>query len=298
MLICTRNRPSLLRRCVEAILRGTVLPETLLVVDQSDDDETRSVVDDIRARANGVQLHRLPSSGGMAVGQNLGFRHTTTRVVAVTDDDCIPSRDWLEQACRAFDTDPELGLLGGRVLPAGATTAGRHAVASRTSPDAATLDGTSMPWDVGSGNNFVVTLDALRAVGGNDERLGPGAPLRGGADMDLFRRTLRAGVRGRYEPALVVEHEPATRAERLGRRVPYGYGMGVACALWWRQGDARAAWILRRWLAMRIRRFVRGLRGQRRLAQEEVLVLIGTVRGLGRGLVVRPSTPRQTERVA
>lgn len=298
VLICTRNRSSLLRRCVEAILAGTVLPAALFVVDQSDDDATRLLVDELRARADGAALRRIASAGGgMAVGQNLGFRQVTTPVVVVTDDDCIPGPRWVETASEAFETDPTLGLLAGRVLPAGHTSPDRYPVASRTSEVAATLDGSSMPWDVGSGNNFAVTLDTLRVIGGNDERLGPGARLRGGADMDLFRRALRAGVHGRYEPALVVEHEPATRAERLGRRLPYGYGMGVACALWWRQGDRAAAAILRRWLAMRSRRLVRGIRGQRLAAREELLVLTGTVRGLCRGLVVRPRSPVQTERV-
>jgi hypothetical protein len=49
---------------------------------------------------------------------------------------------------------------------------------------------------------------------------------------------------------------------------------------------------------MRGRRLARGVRRDRQLAHEEVLVLTGTVRGLGRGLVLRPAAPRQTERVA
>jgi hypothetical protein len=103
--------------------------------------------------------------------------------------------------------------------------------------------------------------------------------------MDLFRRALRSGARGRYEPQLVVLHERATAAERLGRRVPYGLGMGVCLSLWWRQGDRAALPLTVAWLRMRLRRLAAGARhGDRLRVREEVLVLVGTVRGLVLGL--------------
>jgi hypothetical protein len=155
------------------------------------------------------------------------------------------------------------------------------------------LDHRSDPWDVGSGNNFVARLVTLRAVGGNDERLGPGARYRGAADMDLFRRILRSGVRARYEPDLVVEHEQALPADRRRRQVPYGYGMGMACALWWRQGDRDAVAIAARYIGLRLRRARRAVRTRDIGALgEEVLVLWGTVRGAARGLVVGDPLPR------
>jgi GT2 family glycosyltransferase len=297
VLICTRDRARQLWHCLRAILDGSVLPETVLVVDQSRGDDTRLLVETLGSKRSRPVLCRLRSEGGgLAVAQNLGFRSASTPVVLVTDDDCLPDRRWVERAAAAFAADPSLGLLAGRVLPAGPDVPGLHGVSLRTSTVPLDLDESSMPWDVGSGNNFGVTIEALRLVGGNDERLGPGAPLRGGADMDLFRRLLRAGARGRYDPALVVEHERATTRDRLRRRVPYGYGLGVACALWWRQGDGRSAEILRRWLGLRGHRLTQGLRhGPRLLAREELLVLLGTARGLVHGALLRPGSPVQSE---
>jgi hypothetical protein len=109
--------------------------------------------------------------------------------------------------------------------------------------------------------------------------------MKGGGDMDLFRRVLRAGHRGRYEPRLVVLHERATAAERLGRRVPYGYGMGACISYWARQGDRRALRLLVAWLRLRRDRIVEGLRGRDGMrVREELLVLLGTLRGLVAGL--------------
>lgn len=295
VLICTRNRPDLLRRCLDALLAGRAAPAEVVVVDQSDGDATRTVVEAVASTAPARVRYVRSPGGGMAAGQNLGFAAVTTGVVLVTDDDAVPAADWVAVAAARFAEDPALALLTGRVVALGPDEPDRLPVSTRTSTVPLVLDETTAPWDVGSGNNFGVRTDALRAVGGNDERLGPGAPERGAADMDLFRRLLRSGARGAYEPALLVEHERASRAERMARRGPYGYGMGVACALWRRQGDPAAAALTRRWLAMRGRRLLRSLRHARlTTAREEVVVLAATTRGLAHGRRL-PAGPVQTE---
>lgn len=275
---------------------GTVLPTTIVVVDQSArDDRTRAVVlaaDRSTPDACSIRHHR--SSGGMARGQNDGFAVIDEPIVLVTDDDCVPTPDWVETACDVLTEDGELGLVGGRVLPLGPATPGFEAVASRTSDVPLELDHGTDPWTVGSGNNFAVRRAAFLAIGGNDERLGPGAKFRGGADMDLFRRLLRAGVRGRYDPQLTVHHERATRAGRRARRVPYGYGMGIACTLWWRQGDSEARAIAGRYLAMRLRRARRAARAADPDGVfDEILVLVGMLRGLARGFAIIDPVPLQ-----
>jgi glycosyltransferase involved in cell wall biosynthesis len=291
VLVSTRDRPHLLDRCLRAVLAGSVLPGELLVVDQSRGDASRRVVEELTAEGH-LQVRWVRHHGsGLSRSQNLGFASARGQLVLVTDDDCVPAPDWVEAAARSFAQDASLGLLGGRVLALGDDEPGRFPVSTRTSTVPVELDATTMPWDVGSGNNFGVRLSALRAIGGNDVRLGPGAPLLGGADMDLFRRLLCSGAGGRYEPSVLVHHERADASERLGRRVPYGYGMGACLALWWRQGDPLARKVLTAWLWMRLHRLAGGARtrdGMR--VREELLVLSGTARGLVRGVRV-PAEP-------
>lgn len=103
--------------------------------------------------------------------------------------------------------------------------------------------------------------------------------------MDLFRRVLRTGVRGRYEPAATVLHERVTAAERLARRTPYGYGTGACLTLWARQGDRRVARLLTAWLRLRARRVAQSVKHRDALRlHEEALLLAGTARGLVVGL--------------
>ena len=281
--ISTRDRPDALARCLASLATGRQQPADIVVADQSDrgpNEEPNASIRRIR-----------PRPGGLATAQNDAVKATTAPVVAVLDDDCVADPGWIEAIAREF-ADPNLGFLSGPVLPLGPAEPGTHGVATRTSMERRRLDACTLPWDTGSGNNFAFRRDWFDRIGGADERLGPGAPGRGGLDMDLFRRLLRAGAPGVYEPDAVVFHERVSAEGRLARRVPYGYGMGACCVLWLREGDAQALPVLGRWVAMRSNRLARSLARRRWLAvREEALVLAGTARGIGFGIRA-PKAPR------
>ena len=295
--ISTRDRPQALARCLESVLAGETRPAEIVIVDQSRDRSTEDVAEATRGKGVDVVYVRHAGSG-LGASQNTGVARARRAIVAVTDDDCVVDPRWLSVTARAFGGPRPVDLLTGRVLPLGPETAGLYPVSSRTSVVARELGRDAMPWDVGSGNNFAVNREAFLAIGGNDERLGPGSPGQGGVDMDLFYRLLRAGARARYDPGSVVFHERATRAARLGRRWPYGFGMGACCALRYADGDRRALWILSRWLLFRTRRLAGAtLRLQQDLAREEVLVLTGTLAGYRYGSrchAASPSTRKAT----
>lgn len=275
VLVCTRDRPEALERCLRSVLACDPPAAEVVVVDQSRGPDSRRVVEGF-----GGQVVLVPDPrSGLSLAQNLGFATARSAVVLVTDDDCEVPPDWVGVAAACF-VDERVGMVGGRVLPLGPDEPGLLPVSTRTDAAHAVLDDRSTPWQVGSGNNFAVRRSVILAVGGNDERLGPGARWSGGADMDLFRRVLRSGVAGVYLPDLVVLHERATIADRLARRIPYGFGMGACVVLWWRQGDRAALRLLVAWLRLRAGRLTDGLRHADWLrVREEVLVLIGTVRG-------------------
>lgn len=285
--ISTQDRAGALDRCLNSLLLSERLPTEIVIVDQSRDECTRAVVD--RYAGGVVEIVYVRHSGsGLGISQNLAFAHASCAIVAVTDDDCVPAPDWLATVARTLGGESGINAMTGRILPLGPPELGLYPVATRVSTTRVDFTPDAMPWEIGSGNNFAVQREWLQRIGGNDERLGPGAPGKGGVDMDLFYRLLRAGARIRYEPDAVVFHEQTTRAGRMKRRLPYGFGMGACCMIWLRRGDGRAWGMLGSWLLMRLRRMGRGV-WQRDwlLAYEETLVLTGTVRGLIFGLNLR-----------
>ena len=289
VVIATRDRPDALQRCLDALVRGAVLPAVVIVVDQSDGEATRNVVERQSTLTSTPRLcYVRDTPRGMSAAQNLGFARANTAVIAVTDDDCVPDVTWLARIEATLAHDADLGGVTGRVLPLPAVGARQYPVATRTSEIRRDFHGKTPPWQVGSGNNFAIKRVWLERVHGCDERLGPGTRSGGGADMDLFYRLLRAGARLRYEPDILVSHERQTLAGRVSRRGVYGHGTGACCGLYLRQGDLYGLRLLGNWLWFRARRLaVAGVRREWHTVREELLVLRGTLAGLRYGARLR-----------
>lgn len=282
--ISTKDRPDALARCLAALWRGSVRPSEIIVVDQSGDDATERVV---RAEiAAGLPIryeHAEPR--GLGASQNVAFARATAPMVAVTDDDCVVDDRWVEMIARTMATEPTLDAMAGQVLALPAEGDRSWPVSLRTSTVRADFEGYAPPWNVGSGNNFAMRRDAFARIGGCDERLGPGSPAKGGVDMDLFYRLLRAGGRMRYEPDAVVHHERQRYAERLARRPMYGRGMGACVALRMRDADLMSVRLLADWIVLRLRMLARAaLHADLRSLREELVMLWSTMAGLAHGL--------------
>ncbi|HYP45834.1 MAG TPA: glycosyltransferase [Propionibacteriaceae bacterium] len=288
VVISTLDRPHQLSRCLAALAAGSRRPEAVVVVDQGVSPSAEAVQS---ARAAGLVVSHLSQPRlGLSASQNEGVSAAKTSVVAIVDDDCVPDRQWVEIVWRSFVAADGPLLLTGRVLPLPVQGDRVAPLSVRDSEQPMTWTRPPMPWRIGTGGNFAVDRERYLAVGGNDTRLGTGSPGRGGNDLDLFYRLVRAGATARYEPDLVVQHERATAAEFAQRRGSYGYGVGAMLGVWLRRGDLRAVLVFAAWLRLRARlgcsrRSNGGIR-------HELRVLKGTLQGLLRGAQLPPLPPR------
>jgi cellulose synthase/poly-beta-1,6-N-acetylglucosamine synthase-like glycosyltransferase len=213
VVVATRDRADLLEGALEALLAVLRPVDELLVVDSGSlGAETRELC----ARLN-VRYLRV-GVPGTSHARNAGLTATVSPLVAFTDDDCRPAEGWTAALAGAF-ADPAIGLVTGRVLP------------DRDVPAPVSLElstearGFTSP--IGHGANCCFRREALLAVGGFDETLGPGARGRAAEDVEAFRRVLSSGWRGWYEPSAVVVHlQWRTRGASVRRA--YAYGVGQA----------------------------------------------------------------------
>ncbi|HEX6105909.1 MAG TPA: glycosyltransferase [Gemmatimonadales bacterium] len=240
--IAACDRPEGVLRCLAGLLGGELLPDEVIVVDQSRDDSVGSALG-AAAFAVPVRYVRMPRLG-LSASRNAALERAAQPVIAFTDDDCVPDPGWIATVHRVLTDDPGLAGVTGRVLPLGEERAGTYVVSPRTSTAGREYAGRAVPWTVGTGGNFAARREWLERVGRFDERLGAGSPGRAAEDADLLYRLLRAGARLRYEPASVVYHERQTAAQRLASRRGYGHGIGALCALYLRRGDLYAARLL------------------------------------------------------
>ena len=284
--IATADRPDILARCLDAlIITGTVLPAEVIIVDQSDAEATKPIIEQREAAVPIIYI-RQPRSG-LSASRNAAMAHASHAIVAVTDDDCVPDRGWIDAIERAFTSPPIPDALTGRILPLGADRPGLFAAASRVSTLRREFRGKVLPWIVGSGGNFAVKREWVIRLGGYDERLGVGSPGKAAEDLDIFYRLLRTGACIRYEPDALIYHQRKTKAQRLATRWSYGYGIGAFCTMWLRRGDLYTLRILGHWLCWQCRDFaVATGRRQWLEAYQKWLILAGTLSGLMYGLRV------------
>lgn len=233
VVVCTRDRPEDLRRCLRAVLALNTSPAEVIVVDNGPGgDATAAVCRDLGVR----HVHEpLP---GQTRARNRGIAACSAELVAFTDDDCVPDAGWLDDLAVPF-ADPLVMAVTGYVGPLELETAAqclfeRHG-GFRGHPRRMRLQ-----WDswspveagasAGNGANMIVRRDAFASVGPFAEALGPGTPARSSDDKELFYRLLAAGFRIVHDPSRVVWHRHRRDEPEL-RRIMRDYGVSeFACA--------------------------------------------------------------------
>jgi GT2 family glycosyltransferase len=289
--IATLNRPAGLLRCIEAVMAGESLPAELIVVDQSDRDDSEQLLRPWQWPQTQLQYLRQPKRG-LSASRNAALAAARAPVIAMTDDDCAPAPGWLRAVERAFAEDPEPTAVTGRILPLGPEAPGLFAVSSRPSTIPAQYSGKAPPWQAASGGNFSVRREWWERLGGFDERLGAGSRGQASEDIDFAYRLLRCRRLILYEPDALVYHERQPLARRIETRWTYGYGIGAFCGKWMRRRDAYALRLLATWLGWRGREFGGALiRGRWYDARERRLMLRGTAAGVIYGLKIGGAGP-------
>jgi glycosyltransferase involved in cell wall biosynthesis len=239
-IICTRNRSDLIGTAVASVLANTYPSFDLLVVDQSDDDRTGSVVRNLALSHPNLRYLHTPVPG-LSRAYNIGIRETTGEVLAFTDDDCVAPRDWIETIANAFDVDRTADMLYGQVLRP-ASFANRPDIIPALAIPAprrfSRRDGFQL---YGMGANFAARRRLFSRVGLFDEVLGGGGPLKSSQDFDLQYRAFVAGAVVLLSPEVNVDHYGVRTDEQWGATLrAYGIGDGAFYFKHVRCGDVRA----------------------------------------------------------
>ena len=237
IVICTRNRPQHLQKCLASLIKIITPDAEILVVDNDPaDQQTKDVV----AAFTGVR-YILEKRKGLDIARNTGARFAQNNIIAYVDDDVIIPENWLKNLSACF-SDPLTMAVTGLVLPVSLSTEAQVIFERDWGFNKGYLPktfdrryfkehtGTGAPvWDIGAGANMAFRREAFLYAGWFDERLDVGAAGCSG-DSEMWFRVLAEGWNCSYFPQLYVYHQHRSSMEALKEQL-FHYMKGHVCAL-------------------------------------------------------------------
>jgi glycosyltransferase involved in cell wall biosynthesis len=123
VIVPTYKRPSLLKRCIEALISQD-FPENqyeiIIVTDGIDEDTNQMLAQSgLFDFFNNIFCYSLPFKKGPAAARNAGWRIAKGDLILFTDDDCIPDFNWIKNLYNAFEFYgyPAIALTGKVIVP-------------------------------------------------------------------------------------------------------------------------------------------------------------------------------------
>ena len=298
VVICTRDRPGELARCLASLPHQTRPPDEIVVVDNaSRTKDTRTV-----CQQAGVRYVHEPRPG-LDIARNSGAKASTGEILAYTDDDVVLHPRWLERLGAAFDA-PEIWAVTGLVLPAELATPaqwhferywgfGRGFQRTDFGPDFLQSNNSRgcPAWLIGAGASMAFRRAVFDRAGFFDERLDVGAAGCSG-DSEFWHRILCAGGTCRYEPTSVAFHYHRRDWAALRKQIR-AYMRGHAAALLVQYERSGRAGNLRRLLISFPAFYARRMAGQLLRGKDPSNLLVrDEIAGLISGIWFYLRTPR------
>ena len=224
VVICTRDRPTLLQRCMEAVSRLVYPKFNVLVVDNAPrDGRSRELA------ARWAVSYVIEPIAGLSRARNRGARTCDTEILAYLDDDAIPEPEWLSGLAQEF-IDPLVMAAAGKVHPVSVETDAERLCAMMGwseigGKERLVIDQHTPSWfelanfgGVGIGANMAFRRRAFDIWPGFHHRLDSGVMLDGGGESHAFFSLIDRGYRVVYTPRAVVRHPLPQTMEYLRAR--------------------------------------------------------------------------------
>ena len=212
VVICTYNRPELLRLALETLLRQSPpnLTYEVIVVDNNSTSETRAVVDQL-AQSDARLRYVRETRQGNAYARNTGVAEARAQIVAFLDDDVTVRENWLEIIQRTFK-ETKADFIGGKVLPRWEEPPPSWLDTANWAPIAA-LDYGDSPFTITADNPLCLLTANIafkKQVFAKHGEFSAAVQRAGDSigsleDHEFLTRLVRAGVAGLYVPEMIVD---------------------------------------------------------------------------------------------
>ncbi|XVU22097.1 glycosyltransferase [Actinoplanes sp. CA-054009] len=242
VVICTREHPEMLAKCLDSLLAQNYPGYRILVIDNAPvTDATEKVV---RAAARrGPVDYLLEPRAGLSFARNAATKAAPGQILAWIDDDEVADPNWLAEIARALHEHPEADVISGVIVPAeletraqiwfeqfGGHSKGRGFKPDTFGPHTAHRQSPLYPLPpFATGANMTFRPGVIERIGMWDTALGAGTPAMGSEDTLAFTQVLLSGGTIVYQPSAVTRHYHRRDYQGLEKQM-VGYGTGLVAA--------------------------------------------------------------------
>lgn len=212
IIVCTRDRTTFLKDCLQALFELEYPAKEIIIVDNAPSSDATK-----RLCAGLPVKYVLETKAGLDNARNTGIEHSTHDIIAFTDDDARPDKNWLKRMVPHFQ-EAEVMCVTGYVAPWSLETKAERLFEFNYGGmghgfERKQFDGSTMTaFDklkaagMGVGANMAFRKKWFLTGGLFDPKLDVGTPSGGGGDVEMFHRVVAKGYKLIYDPSVMVWH--------------------------------------------------------------------------------------------
>lgn len=117
VVIPTYKRADLLFKCLKALSLQTFNTDHFEVIVVHDGPDSDKSIKKLRSAFPFIRYYCLPENRGPAAARNYGWLNAKGTLIAFTDDDCVPDKNWLKCIWHNYNDEPEIAFTGKVKVP-------------------------------------------------------------------------------------------------------------------------------------------------------------------------------------
>ena len=225
VLLCTLNRPVLIKNCIESFLSQTYKEFEIIVVDQSPDDETEKSCKEYND--DRIKYHHVDFTG-LSRARNYGLKYCKGEYICLGDDDAEYSRDYFQKAVEFLNKMATDCILCGRIFYI--DNRDKEAFVYSKYKDEQQLNADDM-LQIAPSPALIFPAGILKEIKGFDTKFGVGARYGSGEETDVVLRMFKKGIKAYYLRDMTVYHGKAGEDGSQDLKKVYKYYVGLGAFL-------------------------------------------------------------------
>lgn len=211
-----------LHRCVQALLQQSYPADKFeIIVVDNNPIAILSSLSFLQNRRITVVHQTVPGSYS---ARNLGISISTGTILAFTDADCIPDREWLTLGISSLINTPDCGLIAGAISPVYESTSQPNLFELYDSTIFLRQETYVNEYHFGATANVITYASTFKRVGLFD------SSYFSGGDRNWGIRVWQSGLQLKYEPEAIVKHQARNTPDKLYCKARRLVGQGYVYA--------------------------------------------------------------------